>query len=171
MHVGIKLCAWLYFHGFIREDKLTKAFTLSQVLRDLFGSQRSAVLATAESGRPYLSLMAFAASDDLKYLVVVTPKASRKYRNLVTDPRVALLVDNRTNNPEDVKQAIAVTVMGVAEECSPAEAEYFLGLYRDRHPHLVEFANSLENVLIKVRVDRYYLVSRFQDVREYSPGP
>ena len=153
-----------------REDKLTKTFVLSQVLQDLFASQGSAVLATTESGRPYLSLMAFAASDDLRFLVVATPKASRKHRNLMTDPRVALLVDNRTNKPDDVKQAMAVTVMGVAEECSTAEAEYFLGLYRDKHPHLVEFATSLENVLVKVKVDRYYLVSRFQEVREYSPG-
>jgi len=120
--------------------------------------------------RPYLSLMAFAAGDDLRFLVVATPRASRKYRNLMTDPRVALLVDNRTNQPEDVKQAIAVTVMGVAEECSPAETGYFFGLYRDKHPYLVDFATSLENVLVKVQVDRYYLVSRFQEVREYSPG-
>lgn len=149
---------------------MTKAFVLSQVLKDLFTSQGSAVLATTESGRPYLSLMAFAASDDLRFLVVATPRASRKYRNLMTDPRVALLVDNRTNQPEDLKQAIAVTVMGVAEECSPAETGYFLGLYRDKHPYLVDFATSLENVLVKVQVDRYYLVSRFQEVREYSPG-
>lgn len=152
------------------EDKLTKALALPKVLQDLFASQRSAVLATTEDGQPYLSLMAFAASDDLKFLLVVTPRATRKYRNLMTDPRVALLVDNRTNQPWDVEHAIAVTAMGVAEECALAETEHFLSLYRGKHPHLEEFATSLENVLIKVKVDRYYLVSRFQEVREYSPA-
>jgi nitroimidazol reductase NimA-like FMN-containing flavoprotein (pyridoxamine 5'-phosphate oxidase superfamily) len=150
---------------------LTKALASPQVLQDLFASQRSAVLATTEGGQPYLSLMAFVASDDLKFLVIATPRATRKYRNLMTDPRVALLVDNRTNQPRDVEQALAVTALGVAEECAPAEIEHFLSLYRSKHPHLEEFATSPENVLIKVKVDRYYLVSRFQEVREYSPAP
>jgi hypothetical protein len=115
---------------------LTKDFTLFKLLQDLFASQRSAVLATSEDGQPYLSLMAFAASDDLKFLVLASPRSSRKYRNLIADSRVALLVDNRTNQPHDVEQAIAVTALGVAEECALPEIDYFLDFYRSKHPNL-----------------------------------
>jgi len=56
------------------------------VLRELFVSQRLAVLATHDDdGQPYASLMAFAATDDLKYLLVVTGRPTRKYANLSAD--------------------------------------------------------------------------------------
>jgi hypothetical protein len=41
-------------------------------VRELFDQQRLAVLATPETHRPYLSLMAFAATPDLMTLVVAT---------------------------------------------------------------------------------------------------
>ena len=41
-------------------------------VRELFDQQRLAVLATQETHRPYLSLMAFAATPDLMTLVVAT---------------------------------------------------------------------------------------------------
>jgi hypothetical protein len=47
--------------------------------------------------QPYASLMAFAATDDLKRLLFATERNTRKYANLVSNPRAALLVDNRSN--------------------------------------------------------------------------
>jgi|SRR5208337_3631095 len=73
---------------------------LLQMLHELFATQRSAVLATTENGQPYLSLMAFATTSDLQYLLVATYRATRKYRNIEADSRVALLADTVQTSPQ-----------------------------------------------------------------------
>ncbi len=150
-------------------SKLTNEVS-SQTLQELFAAQRSAVLATTENGQPYLSLMAFATTSDLQYLLVATYRATRKYHNIEADPRVALLVDNRTNQPADTEQAMAVTALGAAKEVRAAEKDRFLQVYLAKHPHLEKFVTSPECALIEVEVERYFVVSNFQEVRELVPG-
>ncbi len=47
-------------------------------LREFFQTQKLTALAT-QTGHPYLSLMAFALTDDLNYLIVATKRETRKY--------------------------------------------------------------------------------------------
>lgn len=141
---------------------------VNPILRDLLASQRLAVLATHDDdGQPYASLMAFAATDDLKQLLIPTARSTRKYANLVADPRVALLIDSRSNQSADIQRAVAVTVLGEAEEVEEAERDRLVNLYLSKHPHLEEFVRSPSCALIRVRVARYYLVSKFQEVMEF----
>jgi heme iron utilization protein len=140
--------------------------TLRGVLHNLVETQRSAALATQEGGQPYLSLMAFAATPDLRRLVMATDRHTRKYANLVAEPRVALLIDNRSNVPADTEEAVAVTVLGRAAEATPEEREDLLPLFLAKHPHLAAFATSPTCALIVVRVSAYLVVQRFQEVRE-----
>lgn len=148
------------------EPCMESASKLRRTLKDLFASQRLGVLATYGEGQPYSSLVAFAATDDLKYLVFATTRATRKYANLSAESRVALLVDNRSNQDSDFHSAVAVTATGNAEEVKESERDRFLGLYLAKHPYLEEFVNSPTCALLKVSVDRYYMVSRFQNVME-----
>ena len=87
--------------------------------------------------------------------MVATYRATRKYHNLEADPRVALLVDNRSNLPSDIEQAIAVTALGQAKEVRATEKNRFLKIYLARHPHLEKFVSSPECALIKVKVERH----------------
>ena len=139
---------------------------LLALLRELFESQRSAALATQQEGRPYLSLMAFAATPDLKELIVATERETRKYANLMAEPRVALLIDNRSNVPADTEEAVAVTVLGRAAEAQPAERASLLPLFLAKHPHLETFVTSPTCALITVRVETYFVVQHFQEVQE-----
>jgi len=59
--------------------------------------QKLGALATHGQGEPWASLIAFAATDNLDSIYFATPKTTRKYRNLVNDPRCSLLIDNREN--------------------------------------------------------------------------
>jgi heme iron utilization protein len=150
------------------EGKLTNEASL-QMLRELFAAQRSVVLATTENGQSYLSLMTFANTSDLQYLLVATYRVTRKYRNIEADPRVALLVDNRSNQPSDIEQSMAVTVLGRAQEVGATEKNQFLRIYLAKHPHMEKFVSSPECALIKVKVERYFVVSNFQEIREVVP--
>ncbi|MBN1102304.1 MAG: pyridoxamine 5'-phosphate oxidase family protein [Deltaproteobacteria bacterium] len=140
-------------------------------LAALFGSQRLAALATGGGGHPYTSLVAFAHSDDLKSLFFVTGRATRKYANLTKDPRVAMLVDNRSNETSDFRESMAVTATGRAGEIQRTEAEELVRAYLAKNPHLEDFLSSPSCALIRIRVERYYLVQRFQNVVEIRVKP
>jgi nitroimidazol reductase NimA-like FMN-containing flavoprotein (pyridoxamine 5'-phosphate oxidase superfamily) len=136
------------------------------LIRELLESQRLAVLSTQDHGQPYCNIIAIAATDDLKNLLFATTRATRKYANLMADPRVAVLVDNRKNAPSDFADTAAVTALGKAWELQGAERQRFLKVYLARHPYLEEFVAAPTCALLRIKVDRYIAVSRFQDVRE-----
>ncbi|WP_291315010.1 pyridoxamine 5'-phosphate oxidase family protein [Desulfuromonas sp.] len=144
---------------------------MEEAVRELLEGQRLGVLATSLEGHPYTTLVAFAASDDLRHLVFATTSATRKFANLEADPRVSLLVDSRTGSAADFREAAAVTALGTAVEASAPEREALLPLYLARHPYLREFVASPSCTLLRVAVRRYCLVRRFQEVEELCLEP
>ncbi|HSB07022.1 MAG TPA: pyridoxamine 5'-phosphate oxidase family protein, partial [Thermodesulfobacteriota bacterium] len=84
---------------------MEKTPQLKKFLKDLFFSQRLAVLATQSQGEPYGNLVAFVATNDLKHLLFATTRATRKYANMSENPRVAMVMDNRSNQEADFHQA------------------------------------------------------------------
>ena len=140
---------------------------LQRTLRDLTGAQQFAVLSTHTSGQPYASLVAFAAGADLATLLFATTRATRKYANVSADPRVALLIDSRSNSATDISDAVAATAMGVCHELSGGEHKAALALYLQKHPHLDSFVTAPTCALLQVNVETYYVVNRFQHVVEW----
>lgn len=137
-----------------------------QQLRDLFADQYLAVLSTHGDGQPYASLVAFAASDDLKALYFATARSTRKFANLAAHPAAAMLIDSRTNRMADFHEAAAATATGVAEEIPEPERGPIQVQFLEKHPHLVDFVTAPTCALVRIKVDCYYLVSRFQNVVE-----
>lgn len=146
---------------------MEKAEDIQKHLRDLFASQSLAVLATHNKEQPYTSLVAFFATEDLKHIYFVTPKTTRKFANLTADGRVAVLINNSTNQSADFHQAISVTAVGDAEEINGSDRERQLRQYLAKHPYLDEFAKSPTCALVRVTARSYYLVKNFQKVLEY----
>jgi hypothetical protein len=143
-----------------REESIRK--TIHQLLR----GQQLGVLSTAGVEGPYASLVAFAISDDDRHVFFITPRTTRKFANISTDARVALLVNNSLNRPEDFHQAAAVTALGRAVTIQPPELDGVRDRYLARHPHLGEFAYSPSCAFVAIGVERYILVERFQNVTE-----
>jgi nitroimidazol reductase NimA-like FMN-containing flavoprotein (pyridoxamine 5'-phosphate oxidase superfamily) len=140
------------------------------IIRELLESQRLAVLSTQGKEQPYSNLVAFGVTPDLQYLIFATTRATRKYENLSKHPPVSILIDNRTNETADFAEAAAVTVLGRASEVQGDERSQLLKTYLNRHPYLESFATSPNCALFAVKVERYIMVTRFQDVREIVPG-
>jgi hypothetical protein len=82
------------------------------------------------------------------------------------NPKVSLLMDNRSNRAEDFHTAAAVSVYGKAKEISKPQNKKFVNMFTDEHPSLIDFIRSSDSALIQVTVDKYSLVSQFQNVRE-----
>ncbi|ADW18293.1 pyridoxamine 5'-phosphate oxidase-related FMN-binding protein [Desulfobulbus propionicus DSM 2032] len=138
---------------------------INSQLITLFGQQRLAVVATDSGSGPYTSLVAFAVTPDLGRLIFLTSRATQKFRNIESRPQVALLIDNRSNQPVDLARGVAVTALGTAAEAQGAAREELLQLLRKRHPELGGFADEPSTAVIAITVSRYIVVSHFQEVR------
>ena len=136
------------------------------LLRELLTSQRLAVLATQGDGKPYASLVAFAATHDLRSLFFVTLRSTRKFANLTSTPYASLLIDNRGRGRSDFHRAGAVTAEGRVTQPTEPEREAFEEAFLSLHPHLREFVTSPNCALLRVEVTCYNLVCRFQTVHE-----
>lgn len=140
--------------------------SVKKEIASIVQSQRLAVMSTERGGQPYSSLMAYACSEDLAYMVVATGKATRKNINLQGESRVSLLIDNRNNTETDFHEAAAVTVVGEAHEVSAEEREEYEKLYLAIHPYLGQFIHSPTTVMYRIKVLHYIMVTRFQHVME-----
>jgi nitroimidazol reductase NimA-like FMN-containing flavoprotein (pyridoxamine 5'-phosphate oxidase superfamily) len=139
---------------------------IREILLELFSSQKLGVLGTHQAGQPYGNLVAFAATPDLKNLLFATTRATRKFANIQADPRVSMVVDNRSNRVADFRKAVAATVLGRAKEVRGKERKELAKMYLAKHPHLKEFVASPTCALVRIRVELYYVVWRFQNVFE-----
>ncbi|MGA7875882.1 MAG: pyridoxamine 5'-phosphate oxidase family protein [Desulfoferrobacter sp.] len=139
---------------------------VEDTIKALFKAQKLAVLSTQNSGQPYASLVAFVADEDLTHLYFATARTTRKYHNLETDPRVAMLMDSRSNLDSDLHEAVAVTAIGTASEIRGQDKSHGIRLYLSKHPYLQDFVRAESCALIRIVVKTYYLVSRFQQVME-----
>ena len=149
---------------------MEKTSQLKKFLKDLFSSQRLAVLATQSNKQPYGNLVAFMATNDLKHLLFATIRATRKYANISENPRIAMVIDNRSNQETDFQQAAAVTATGVVKEVEAPEKETLRRLYLSGHPYLKDFVSSPTCALLKMNVETYYVVRQFQNVTELHMG-
>ena len=141
----------------------------TEVLRELLDGQPLGVLGTQYQGAPYTSLIAFAATEDLRRLVFATARSTRKFRNLSADCRASLLIDNRGNTPADFASAAAATAVGSCVEMVAEEHATMGSLLLQRHPQLASFVGSPSCALMALEVEVFMLVRRFQQVVEIRP--
>ena len=106
--------------------------------------------------------MAFAVTSDLRCIVLAIYRETRKHENLLANPRVSLLIDNRPNKSIDYHDAVAISAQGTVSEVDWAPG--CCSLYFRKHPQLREFATATDCVLLKLEVESYYVVSQFQNV-------
>jgi nitroimidazol reductase NimA-like FMN-containing flavoprotein (pyridoxamine 5'-phosphate oxidase superfamily) len=141
--------------------------SVQALLPRLLETQKYAVLATDNHGQPYTSLMAFSVTEDLQSFILMTERGRLKYENLMANPRVAIMIDNRENLGSDLQEAVAVTAQGLAEEIAGDARDEWRALCLARHPALQAFADSPRCALIRIKVASYVIVRCFQEVIEW----
>jgi len=139
--------------------------SLRERLVELDRSEMSAVLATDGGGQPYTSLVSFALSPDLKGLIFATPKATSKYENMINNPRVSVLIDNRMNAGNNLLRGEAITILGTAKTIRRGKRwQEVARILVEKNPALSDFINAPTTALIYVEAVRYIHVGRFQTV-------
>ena len=140
-------------------------------MAELFDSQRLAVLSTQKNNQPYASLVAFAVEADLHHCYLLTPATTRKYENIMANAQVSFLVHNSQNESRDLYGAISVTGVGRAKVLDKDADSQALSLFLEKHPELTDFARAPTTAFVGIAVNRYFLVSHFQEVTEVEVGP
>jgi general stress protein 26 len=136
---------------------------LREKVNDLLTEQRLAVLSSYMKDQPYPNLIAFVHTNNLKNLYFATLKNSIKYTNIKDNPKISLLVDNRDNTPTDISEAIALSVFGTISEID-CKDEQCKDIYLRKHPYLKDFLEMPDCALLKIIVEKYLIVSNFQNV-------
>ncbi len=116
------------------------------------------VLATADDA-PHCSLMAYVMAPD-GHICMATLPDTRKWRNILGNPNVSLLVDNRERLPDLGREALtAVTVTGRHDPFPDPEGETAAKrLMADRHGHLGGILTRPEARVIRIRPTAYQIV-------------
>ena len=144
---------------------------LEDVIRRLLEEQPFAVLATQGKGITNASLISFAKTPDLKHIVFATPINSGKFDLIDGDENISILVDDRSQQQDNINQISALTITGKARILQEEnEITNWAGLLTNKYPNLTAFVTAPTTAVILVEVVRFLYVSKFQEVREYDPA-
>lgn len=126
---------------------------LETILRD----NSLCVLCTESDGNPYCSLMTYLLSDDLRILYLISTRESRKFKNLLANPRVSVLVDSR-QHPTAGANIVSVTFTGLFQPLADAETERIKTAFAREHPELTEILNHPDSVIFAIKLTSYLLL-------------
>jgi nitroimidazol reductase NimA-like FMN-containing flavoprotein (pyridoxamine 5'-phosphate oxidase superfamily) len=155
--------------GKIPFNKIKGSINVQERLRILNNKQRHAVLATDAGGQPYTSLVAFALAPDLKGILFATPKKTTKYRNIMKNRKVSLLIDTRSNSDKGYMRSEAVTILGTAHSVKPGKKwNELTDCLIKKHPQLKEFIRADSTALVMVSFTRVLHTGGFQKVTAWD---
>jgi nitroimidazol reductase NimA-like FMN-containing flavoprotein (pyridoxamine 5'-phosphate oxidase superfamily) len=134
-------------------------------MKALIRAKDVCVLATVAGGEPHCSLMSYVTDDDCREFFMITHRNTKKFRNLLQNEAVSLLIDTREEDAGQKREQVqALTVSGVFQIMENREKG---SLFRDkllvRHPHLKEFAASDDAQVFCVRARSFQLLRGVSD--------
>ena len=119
------------------------------------------VLATVAGQKPYCSLMAYVTDNNCEEIYMVTHKNSTKYKNLMQNPAVSLLIDTREKSPRSAAKAL--TVEGIF--CKIVDLEkrkQVAARLLQAHPHLDGFMQHPNADVICIKIRSFLLLDGVQ---------
>ena len=133
---------------------------MHEAIRRLIQSQDICVLATSRIDTPHTSLMGYAPSEDCSTFFLATYRSTTKFANLMANPEVSLLLDDRNAHPGHQRQrTAALTVHGRAEVLrDPEQRAVAAALLHHALPHLRDFLAGREIEYIAVRARDFLLL-------------
>jgi nitroimidazol reductase NimA-like FMN-containing flavoprotein (pyridoxamine 5'-phosphate oxidase superfamily) len=139
-------------------------------IKALVKQKNICVLATIAGNKPYCSLMAYISNEQGNEIYMATHKKSRKYKNLIENPAVSLLIDTREESPRS--QANALTVTGKFEGIESSRKKLdirakLLGV----HPHLKDFIQHPDAEILCIKIESFLLLNGVEDAYFENVAP
>lgn len=146
----------------------TANFNPSRLAKSLLRRSRQGALATlmAESGDPYCSLVNVASAPDGAAILLISRLAIHT-RNLLADPRVSLMLDERA--PGDPLEGARIMVAGRAEEATGDDRDGLRRRYLNAHPLAETFVDFKDFSFFRIRPSGAHLVAGFGRIVDLKP--
>lgn len=132
-------------------------FDMIDKMKALLRRKSSCVLATTDGATPHCSLMAYITMEAAERLFLVTPRNTKKFRNIKQNPHVSLLIDSRGDQQR--KNTKALTVTGT---CYPLDDDEEISIVKEafkrHHPHLQNLICREKVAFLCVEVDAFLLL-------------
>ena len=144
---------------------MNKQSTIKEYIEGALQTSRFAVLATEGNEQPHASLIAITPFENFRQLIFATYRNTLKYRNLVQNNKVAVLIDSRDTDTKGLQKNLVLTIIGHTEEISITENEAAYQAHLKRHPELESFLLSSDCALLLVIVQSYQVVFGIDDIR------
>ncbi len=144
---------------------MTNPAAIRDSIRTLLKTTGFAVLATENTGQPHTSLIAITSMEEGQRLVFATYRNTRKFTNLMQNPRVSLLIDGRCcGATSGTPDGLILSAVGRVREIDAGMLAHRLAAHLQKHPDLAAFVRTPDCVLLELVVDRYQVVRGIDDV-------
>ena len=128
-------------------------------MKALVREMDSCVLATVSGKRPHCSLMSYIADPECREIFMVTHPRTKKFKNLLENPWVSLLIDTREEGRDiALAKKRALTISGLYQKIDPAREREIRAQFLVRHPQLRELVEDPETEIISIRVQSFQLL-------------
>jgi putative heme iron utilization protein len=143
-------------------------FSPSKLAKSLLRRGRQGALATlmAGSGDPYCSLINHATHSDGSPILLISRLAIHT-RNLLADPRVSLMLDERAEG--DPLEGARIMLSGRVSEVGGAELKTVRRRYLNAHPSAEAFADFKDFSFFVIRPSGIHLVAGFGRIIDLKP--
>lgn len=141
-----------------------------ETMKALVKGKDTCVLSTVSGQTPHCSLMAYATDEDCREIYMVTHRQTTKFRNLMENPVVSLLIDTRDERTGPRRSEVkALTIAGVFETIDDGERRIKASsILLKRHPHLDEFLNHPDAEILCIKIDSFLLLDGLTDAHYES---
>jgi hypothetical protein len=146
----------------------TSNFDPRNLSKSLLRRRRQGALATlmAGTGDPYCSLVNVASYPDGSPVLLISRLAVHT-RNILADPRVSLMLDERASG--DPLEGARIMLAGRAEEVSQDDTAMARRRYLNAHPSAAEFADFKDFSFFRIRPAGAHLVAGFGRIVDLAP--
>ncbi|MDB5634372.1 MAG: pyridoxamine 5-phosphate oxidase [Tardiphaga sp.] len=143
-------------------------FDPGRVARSLLRRSRQGALATlmSSSGVPYCSLVNLASHPDGSPVLLISRLALHT-RNVLADPRVSLMLDERA--PGDPLEGARIMLAGTAEEAGESDVLSLRQRYLRVHPTAEVFVDFKDFSFFRIRPSGAHLVAGFGRIVDLAP--
>jgi general stress protein 26 len=133
-------------------------------IEEALQSNKLAVLATVGDDQPHASLIAITPFNGFRQLIFATYRTTRKFRNLLVNGKVAILIEGTNEGKSGIQNGFVITAYGVADEISIGSADTALQTHLQKYPELLSFTSEPDCALILVKVENYQVVKGIDNV-------
>lgn len=126
-------------------------------IQKMISENKVCVLATVAEGAPHCSLMSYATDGNCREIYMATLKDTKKYRNLLSNPSVSLLIDTRDADPKGKTRALTIAGIFQAVE-NDNKTEKIRNALVAKHPDLKDFFNSPDARIVVIKATSLQLL-------------